>query len=191
MIDNRYEADKSRAAAYDGEKLIGECDAVKTKSFWIITHTKVDKAYGGQGIAADLVKCMVDAAVKAGVRIKPFCSYAARLFEKNEAYQTAEDHSVITVYGMKTCPDCVFAEAQMENNSCFRFVDIGEHVRNLKAFLKVRDNSPVFDEAKKNGYAGIPCFVMEDGTVTLSPEDVGLMSRPEEGQACRADGSGC
>jgi glutaredoxin-related protein len=134
---------------------------------------------------------MVDAAVKAGVRIKPFCSYAARLFEKNEAYQTAEDHSGITVYGMKTCPDCVFAEAQMENNSCFRFVDIGEHVRNLKAFLKVRDNSPVFDEAKKNGYAGIPCFVMEDGTVTLSPEDVGLMSRPEEGQACRADGSGC
>ena len=28
--------------------------------------------------------------------------------------------------------------------------------------------------------AGIPCFVLEDGTVTLVPEEAGLKSRPEE-----------
>ena len=34
-------------------------------------------------------------------------------------------------------------------------------------------------------------LVLEDGTVTLRPEDVGLSSTPAEGAACRLDGSGC
>ena len=49
-----------------------------------------------------------------------------------------------------------------------------------------------FDEAKKAGAAGIPCFVLEDGTVTLTPEEAGLHSRPiNEGATCNLDGSGC
>ena len=44
----------------------------------------------------------------------------------------------------------------------------------MKEFLRLRDTSPVFDEAKKNGSIGIPCFVLEDGTVTLDPKDAGL-----------------
>jgi len=28
------------------------------------------------------------------------------------------------------------------------------------------------------GAVGIPCFVLEDGSVTLSPEEAGLQSRP-------------
>ena len=35
-------------------------------------------------------------------------------------------------------------------------------------------------------------FVLEDGTVTLNPEDAGLRPRPiDEGAACNIDGSGC
>lgn len=98
---------------------------------------------------------------------------------------------MITVYGMPSCPDCSYVGRQIEGNESFRFVDIGAHVKNLKEFLRLRDRSEVFDDAKKNGYAGIPCFVLEDGTVTLRPEDAGLQSRPEEGKACRIDGSGC
>ena len=63
--------------------------------------------------------------------------------------------------------------------------------RQIKAFLKLRDHNPVFDEAKKAGAAGIPCFVLEDGSVTLIPEEAGLQSRPIEGTACNIDGSGC
>ena len=74
---------------------------------------------------------------------------------------------MIKIYGMKTCPDCTFVDEQVVNDSRFEVIDIGEHVRNLKAFLKLRDNSPVFDDAKRHGYAGIPCFVLEDGRVTL------------------------
>ena len=48
------------------------------------------------------------------------------------------------------------------------------------------------DEAKKVGAASIPCFVLEDGSVTLIPEEAGLASRPiTEGMSCNIDGSGC
>lgn len=80
----------------------------------------------------------------------------------------------------------------MKGNSNFEVIDIGKHVKALKAFLRLRDNNPAFDHAKKVGAAGIPCFVLEDGTVTLDPEDAGLQSRPiAEGASCNLDGSGC
>ena len=62
---------------------------------------------------------------------------------------------MIKIYGMPSC-------------------DIGSDVHVMKEFLRLRDTSPVFDEAKKNGSIGIPCFVLEDGTVTLDPKDAGL-----------------
>lgn len=98
---------------------------------------------------------------------------------------------MIKIYGMKSCPDCVAVDRQVEGDSRYQVIDIGEHVRLLKEFLRLRDNNPVFDEAKKKGYAGIPCFVLEDGTVTLNPEEAGLKSGRPEPTSCRIDGSGC
>lgn len=99
---------------------------------------------------------------------------------------------MIKIYGMETCPDCTYVEEQVKGNDNYQIVDIGRHVKYLKEFLRLRDRLPVFDEAKKAGAAGIPCFVLEDGTVTLTPEDAGLHSRPTgEGVFCRIDGTGC
>lgn len=99
---------------------------------------------------------------------------------------------MIKIYAMDTCPDCTYVEEQVKGDNRYEVIDIGRHVRNLKEFLKLRDNSPVFDEAKRYGAAGIPCFVLEDGTITLTPEDAGLKSRPiADGSACNLDGSGC
>lgn len=96
---------------------------------------------------------------------------------------------------MKSCPDCTYVEEQVKGNSYYNVIDIGIHVRELKAFLKLRDNNHVFDEAKRAGSVGIPCFVLEDGTVTLVPEEAGLKSRhagsATEGASCSIDGSGC
>lgn len=119
--------------------------------------------------------------------------------------------TMIRIYGMHTCPDCACIEEQVRDNDGYEIIDIGEHVRNLKAFLRLRDSSPVFDEARRNGSIGIPCFVLEDGRVTLSPEEAGLhlhtsdaqanaKQRPgmedagstaAEGASCSLDGSGC
>ena len=98
---------------------------------------------------------------------------------------------MIKIYGMKTCPDCIAIDDQVKDNNRFAVIDIGEHVRYLKEFLRLRDNDAVFAEVRKKGYVGIPCFVLEDGTVTLNPEDVGLQKRQEYKTSCNIDGSGC
>ena len=99
---------------------------------------------------------------------------------------------MIKMFVMHTCPDCEWVEKQVEGNPGFEIIDIGAHVRNLKQFLDLRDSHPAFDEAKKIGDVGIPCYVLEDGTVTLMSKDVGLEPRPDNyGASCRIGGSGC
>lgn len=99
---------------------------------------------------------------------------------------------MIKMYVMHTCPDCEYVEKQVEGNPNFEIIDIGKHVRNLKQFLDLRDSNPAFDEAKAIGDVGIPCYVREDGSVTLYSKDVGLEPRPEGyGAACSNDGRGC
>jgi len=97
---------------------------------------------------------------------------------------------MIKIYVMETCPDCTYIEEQIKRDGRYELIDIGAHVRNLKEFLRLRDSSPVFDTCKAEGFAGIPCFLLEDGTVTLTPEDLGLESRPT-GSFCSIDGKGC
>ena len=93
---------------------------------------------------------------------------------------------------METCSDCTYVERQVIGDDRYEIIDIGKHVKALKAFLKLRDNNAVFDPVKKAGAVGIPCFVLDDGSVTLTPEEAGLQSRPSaEGAACNIDGSGC
>ena len=99
---------------------------------------------------------------------------------------------MIKMFVMETCPDCEYVEKQVAGNPNFEVIDIGKHVRNLKRFLDLRDSNPAFDEAKKTGDVGIPCYVLEDGTVTLMSVDVGLEPRPENaGAACSIGGGGC
>lgn len=86
---------------------------------------------------------------------------------------------MIKIYGTKTCPDCAYIYEQIRDNmDDYEFIDIGKHVKNLKEFLIMRDSSPVFEECRANSFVGIPCFVSEDGKISLVPEDVNLNSRP-------------
>lgn len=84
---------------------------------------------------------------------------------------------MIKIYGMPSCPDCSFVERQAEGREGYEVIDIGSHVRLLKEFLRLRDSSPIFDDARRHGRAGIPCFVLDDGRITLVPEEAGLKSR--------------
>ena len=49
------------------------------------------------------------------------------------------------------------------------------NLRNMSAFTRLRDTDPVFDRCKRIGDVGIPAFVLEDGSITLDPADVGLI----------------
>ena len=98
---------------------------------------------------------------------------------------------MIKIYGMSSCPDCTYVWEQAKGNPTYEIIDFGHHVSDLKAFLRLRDHNSVFDEARARGAAGLPCFVLEDGRVTLVPEEAGLSARPVQGQACSLDGTGC
>ena len=95
-------------------------------------------------------------------------------------------------YIMQTCPDCAGIKEQAVGATNLEIIDIGLHVKNLRQFIQLRDTHPAFDEAKRNGNLGIPCFVLDDGTVTFNPQDVGLgqVEVPHKTQ-CSIDGKGC
>ncbi|MCI9454255.1 MAG: hypothetical protein HFG83_10575 [Dorea sp.] len=79
----------------------------------------------------------------------------------------------LVIYGMHVCPDCVEALEELDRREiAYLYKDFSEATANLKEFLKYRDSSEIFDEVKADGGIGIPCFVLPDGEVTLSLEDV-------------------
>ncbi len=91
---------------------------------------------------------------------------------------------------MATCPDCKQVKAQLADNPNFELIDIGEHVRNLKQFMMLRDNNPEFDKVKAHGSIGIPCFLLDNGSVRFSMDDVRI-DDVTEGASCSLDGKGC
>ena len=125
------------------------------------------------------------------------------------------------IYVMESCPDCSEAKKLFAGNPDYELIDIGRQARNLKEFLALRDNHPAFAKVRERGTIGIPCFVKEDGSVTISLKHflsrpdaelaekpgtdpaagtavetaVGMAAEPapefSEGAACSLDGSGC
>lgn len=86
MPDITFERERRRAVARDEGKEIGESTFSTSEKIWIIDHTFVDKAYGGQGIARRLVDAIVAEARQAGIKLTATCPYAAKLF-KEEQYR--------------------------------------------------------------------------------------------------------
>ena len=75
---------------------------------------------------------------------------------------------MLKIYGSMLCPDCVqCCEELTEAHVAYAFLDFSDSLANLKAFLAIRDGSPLFDEARKAGSIGIPCIVDEQGNVSL------------------------
>lgn len=88
---------------------------------------------------------------------------------------------MIRIYGMPSCPDCAYIEEQIAGREDeFDYIDIGSHIKLLKEFLSIRDREEAFLSCKEKGQAGIPCFVLENGRVTLDAEEAGLKNREVE-----------
>lgn len=110
---------------------------------------------------------------------------------------------MIVAYVMQSCPDCTLVKNEAAKYSNLQIVDIGEHVRNLKQFLLLRDTNPAFSNIRKSGKVGIPCFVLEDESISFSYDDVKELltissatnepSSPTltDGESCSIDGTGC
>lgn len=80
------------------------------------------------------------------------------------------------MYSANICKDCrtfkaLIAERSIE--SSFEIVDITENTQNLREFLHLRDTEAVFEAVRERGAIGIPCFISDEGNITLD-EDVVL-----------------
>lgn len=89
-INIKLNTAENRSEALDGDKVIGVCDYRKDGDVLDLYHTEVDKAYGGMGIAADLVNELVDYARKENLKIFPTCSYVVKKFDKDESYKDVD-----------------------------------------------------------------------------------------------------
>ena len=79
---------------------------------------------------------------------------------------------MLKIYGSMLCKDCVECVEDLKNaNVEFEFLDFADSLRNLKEFLKIRDESELFVPVREKGSIGIPTIVKEDGSVTLGWEE--------------------
>lgn len=87
QIDVVFEPELNRSAAYIDGNHVGECEFSVEGNTWSITHTGVDPACGGRGIAKQLVLKVIEEARRQKVRIVPVCSYAKHMMEGKEEYR--------------------------------------------------------------------------------------------------------
>ena len=101
------------------------------------------------------------------------------------------------IYVMESCPDCIEVKAQYSDQPDYELIDIGKQARSLKEFLALRDHHPAFEKVRERGNIGIPCFVLEDGSVAISLKHYNATlfteakPTPQEGASCSLDGTGC
>ena len=80
---------------------------------------------------------------------------------------------MIKIYGSMLCPDCVQCREDLDKAGVlYEYLDFGDHLRNLKEFLAIREREPIFQQVRDNDSIGIPCIVKEDGSVTLDWADI-------------------
>lgn len=79
---------------------------------------------------------------------------------------------MLKIYGSMLCKDCVECVADLKNaNVEFEFLDFADSLLHLKEFLKLRDESALFDSVREMGSIGIPAIVKEDGSLILDWEE--------------------
>lgn len=85
-----FNKEEKEAQAIDEGKKVGFCQYEEDGSLWKITHTVVDKKYGGQGLAGKLLDQVVSASRKTNKKILPICSYAVKKFDEDEKYKDVD-----------------------------------------------------------------------------------------------------
>ncbi|MBR5290948.1 MAG: hypothetical protein IKU28_08175 [Erysipelotrichaceae bacterium] len=88
---------------------------------------------------------------------------------------------MMKVYGAEICVDCRNFKAIQKNRGFeVEYIDMTENTKNMREFLAIRDNDPIFDEVKQRNGIGIPLFVREDGQKTFDlNEALSWINQPE------------
>jgi uncharacterized protein len=83
-IEHRPEGDLGSFVALEGDKEAGELAYRMTgPKEMCLDHTDVEPEFEGKGVGKRLVQAAVDHARTNDIKIRPLCSYAVLLFERN------------------------------------------------------------------------------------------------------------
>lgn len=75
---------------------------------------------------------------------------------------------IMKIYGSNVCPSTLKAiEELREKNISFDYRDFCEDIKALKEFVAIRDENSLFDDVKDEKRIGIPCFILDNGVITL------------------------
>lgn len=81
--------------------------------------------------------------------------------------------SIMKFIGTRVDRDCYDAENVLKQSGIkFEYVDISASSENLKFFLDLRDHREEFVELKKQGYVGLPCFLLENGNILFDENEI-------------------
>lgn len=79
----------------------------------------------------------------------------------------------VTVIGSHLCPDTLYALNKLcEAGAEVNFQDILSCHEYLLNYLDLREHSEVYAAIRGTRRIGVPCFRLEDGSLTLNLEDV-------------------
>jgi uncharacterized protein len=79
--------EKSRYEAWSGEALAGVAEYRERGDRTVFTHTEVDSAFEGKGIAKALIAAALDDVVQRGRVIVPLCPFVASYLRKHTEYE--------------------------------------------------------------------------------------------------------
>lgn len=80
---------------------------------------------------------------------------------------------MLKFYGTLLCKDCAALKNALDAKKVpYEFLEFEKDLGNLKAFLKLRDEEPMFDAVREAGGIGIPLVILEDGSKTLNYEQL-------------------
>jgi hypothetical protein len=83
-IEREDNGKKGRFVIYENDEFAGEMTFTWAgKNKFIIDHTGVEEAFGGKGLAKQLVMAGVDYARKHDLKIIPLCPYAKKTFDRD------------------------------------------------------------------------------------------------------------
>ena len=79
------------------------------------------------------------------------------------------------MYYSLLCPDCTKALAKMVNAGvkCEEMVNVTNSMKELREFIYFREeHTENWEPLRPNRSIGVPCFVLDDGTISFDVEDV-------------------
>lgn len=78
--------DQSRFEITVAGQLAGFCEYHSRPGRIVFTHTEVDRAYRGQGLASRLIRTALDTSRRRGFEVTPLCPYVADFVRRHPGY---------------------------------------------------------------------------------------------------------